>query len=40
MQKMMDSSSQAIFHLQWQIYRKMIDHNYLSHREVYARLYH
>jgi SAM-dependent methyltransferase len=39
MHEMMDSSSQAVFHLQWQIYRKMIDHNYLFHREVYARLH-
>ena len=30
-----DASAQAVFHQQWQIYRTMVDHNYLSHREVY-----
>jgi SAM-dependent methyltransferase len=37
---MMDSPGQAIFHMQWQIYRKIVDRNYLCHREVYARLHH
>jgi SAM-dependent methyltransferase len=36
----MESSAQAIFHMQWQIYRKVVDRNYLCHREVYARLHH
>src|SRR5262245_56776313 len=27
-----------VFHLEWRIYRTMIDHNYLFHREVYACL--
>ena len=34
----MDASAQAIFHVQWQIYRKIVDCNYFFHREVYARL--
>ena len=38
MQNMMDSSAQAIFHVQWQTYRKIVDCNYFFHREVYARL--
>ena len=28
------ASAQAVFHQQWQIYRTMVDHNYLYHREV------
>jgi hypothetical protein len=30
-----DASAQAVFQQEWRIYRTMIDHNYLSHREVY-----
>lgn len=28
----------ALFQQQWRVYRKVVDHNYLQHREVYARL--
>jgi SAM-dependent methyltransferase len=38
LQNMMDSSAQAIFHVQWQTYRRIVDRNYFFHREVYARL--
>jgi Methyltransferase domain len=34
-----DASAQALFHQEWQIYRTMIDHNYLYHREVYGCLH-
>jgi SAM-dependent methyltransferase len=30
-----DATTQAIFQQQWQIYRSVVDHNYLFHREVY-----
>lgn len=30
----------GLFRKQWEIYRKVVDHNYMQHREVYARLYH
>ena len=33
-----DPSAQAVFQQQWQIYRTMVDHNYLFHREVYGWL--
>ena len=29
----------ALFQQQWHVYRKVIDHNYMQHREVYARLH-
>ena len=29
----------AIFEQQWQVYRKMVDNNYLCHREVYGLLH-
>ena len=32
--------TQQIFQRDWQIYRKMIDNNYLFHREAYACLHH
>ena len=35
----LDASAQAVFHQQWQIYRTMVDHNYLFHREVYGWLH-
>lgn len=35
-----DLPSQQIFQRDWQIYRKMIDNNYLFHREAYACLHH
>ena len=38
LQDKMDASAQAIFHVQWRIYRKIVDCNYFFHREVYARL--
>lgn len=34
----MPPSTQEIFHQQWQIYRKMVDQNYLFHREALAHL--
>ena len=34
-----DESPQAVFHRQWSIYRKMVDHNYLFHREAYGCLH-
>src|SRR5260221_12229851 len=33
-----DASAQAVFHQEWQLYRTMVDHNYLYHREVYGCL--
>src|SRR4051812_9462491 len=33
-----DPSAHAVFHRQWQTYRKMVDHNYLFHREAYGCL--
>jgi SAM-dependent methyltransferase len=33
-----DNPAAALFQHEWQTYRKMVDHNYLFHREVYARL--
>src|SRR5215212_8309266 len=33
-----DTSTHAIFFREWQTYRKMVDNNYLFHREAYARL--
>ncbi|MCX5580183.1 class I SAM-dependent methyltransferase [Kaistia terrae] len=33
------SSTQALFQDQWKIYRKMVDNNFLFHREAYARLH-
>ena len=32
-------AASAIFEQQWQVYRKMVDNNYLCHREVYALLH-
>ncbi len=29
----------ALFKQQWRVYRKVVDNNYLQHREVYARLH-
>src|SRR5438552_5146503 len=29
----------ALFQQQWRVYRKVIDQNYIQHREVYARLH-
>ena len=34
----LDASAQAVFHQQWQIYRTMVDHNYLFHREDFGHL--
>ena len=33
-----EASELAIFHEQWQIFRKAIDHNYFNHREAYGWL--
>jgi len=33
-----DAPTQAVFLNEWQIYRKMVDNNYLNHREAYACL--
>lgn len=33
-----DNPAAVLFQREWQTYRKMVDHNYLFHREVYARL--
>ena len=32
------SSAAAIFQQEWRLYRKMVDHNYLFHREAYGHL--
>lgn len=37
-QQMLEDPSVALFHQQWQVYRKFIDNNYYFHREVYERL--
>jgi SAM-dependent methyltransferase len=29
----------ALFQRQWRVYRKVVDHNYMQHREVYDRLH-
>ena len=34
-----ESSTEALFQRQWRIYRKVVDNNYLFHREAYARLH-
>jgi SAM-dependent methyltransferase len=34
-----EESSQAIFQQEWQVYRTMVDQNYLFHREAYACLH-
>jgi SAM-dependent methyltransferase len=34
-----DSSTVTLFQDAWQIYRKMVDNNYLFHREAYGRLH-
>ena len=34
-----DNPAAALFQREWQTYRKMVDQNYLFHREVYARLH-
>lgn len=35
-----ETPAQTLFQEQWQIYRKLVDHNYLFHREAYGRLHH
>ena len=35
---MLDEPALALFQKQWQLYRKVVDNNYLYHREAYARL--
>lgn len=37
-QRLVDPEAAALFQRDWQIYRKMIDHNFLFHREAYAHL--
>ena len=32
------NSAAAIFQREWRLYRKMVDHNYLFHREAYGHL--
>src|SRR2546422_7933451 len=34
-----EDSAVTLFQQQWLVYRKVIDHNYIQHREVYARLH-
>jgi SAM-dependent methyltransferase len=34
-----DEPALALFQKQWQLYRKVVDHNYLFHREAYDRLH-
>ncbi len=34
----LEASELAIFHEQWQIFRKAIDHNYVNHCEAYGWL--
>src|SRR3954463_9534971 len=34
-----EASSQAIFQREWQVYRTLVDQNYLFHREAYACLH-
>lgn len=34
-----EETANVLFQQQWQVYRKFIDHNYLQHREVYARVH-
>jgi hypothetical protein len=36
---MLDQPGFAVFRQQWQLYRKVVDNNYLFHREAYARLH-
>jgi hypothetical protein len=36
---MLDEPSVALFQKQWQLYRKIVDHNYLFHREAYRSLH-
>ena len=31
-------SAASIFQQEWSLYRKIVDHNYIFHREAYARL--
>lgn len=33
------SDALRLFQKQWAVYRKVVDHNYMQHREVYARLH-
>ena len=34
-----ENLSTRVFQREWQIYRKMVDNNYLFHREAYDRLH-
>src|SRR2546422_4024025 len=34
-----EDSAVTLFQQQWRVYRKVIDHNYMQHREVYARVH-
>ena len=36
---LLDQPALALFRQQWQLYRKLVDNNYLFHREAYARLH-
>jgi len=36
---MLDEPALALFRQRWQLYRKLVDNNYLFHREAYARLH-
>ena len=36
---MKELAALALFEQQWQVYRKVVDNNYLFHREAYARLH-
>jgi SAM-dependent methyltransferase len=39
-EKMLEEPSLALFQRQWKVYRKVVDNNYLFHREAYAQLHH
>ena len=36
---LLDQPALALFRQQWQLYRKLVDNNYLFHREACARLH-
>ena len=36
---LLDQPALALFRQQWQLYRKLVDNNYLFHREAYAQLH-
>jgi ubiquinone/menaquinone biosynthesis C-methylase UbiE len=38
-ENMLEEPSLALFQRQWKLYRKVVDNNYLFHREAYAQLH-